>query len=82
MFTCFDDQWSWQLDENLFIPECDVYSLDYTCPTCGAKMRAAAPLKFSPEDRQGERRRQRKGVGAGNWATNLPSIKENEGEEE
>jgi len=45
-------------------------------------MRAAAPLKFSPEDRQGERRRQRKGVGAGNWATNLPSIKENEGEEE
>ena len=45
-------------------------------------MIVAAPLKFSPEDRQGERRRQRKGVGSGNWATSLPSIKENEGEEE
>ena len=30
----------------------------------------------------GERRRQRKGVGSGNWAASLPSIKENEGEEE
>ena len=52
------------------------------CPTCGAKMRAAAPLKFSPEDRQGERRRQRKEVESGNWAASLPSIKENGGEEE
>lgn len=63
-------------------PECGVYSLNSTCPTCGAKMRAAAPLKFSPEDRQGERRRQRKEVESGNWAASLPSIKENGGEEE
>ena len=45
-------------------------------------MRVAAPLKFSPEDRQGERRRQRKEVESGNWAASLPSIKENGGEEE
>ena len=45
-------------------------------------MIAAAPLKFSPEDRQGERRRQRKGVGSGNWATSLHSIKEMYGDEE
>ena len=40
-------------------------------------MRVAAPLKFSPEDRQGERRRERKGVGSGSWVASLPSIKEN-----
>tara|TARA_B100001996_G_scaffold204924_1_gene156976 strand:+ start:625 stop:762 length:138 start_codon:yes stop_codon:yes gene_type:complete len=45
-------------------------------------MIAAAPLKFSPEDRQGERRRQRKGVESGDWAKSLPSIEETDGEEE
>ncbi len=45
-------------------------------------MRAASPLKFSPEDRQGERRRQRKGVGSGSWSSSLPSIEKTGGEEE
>ena len=63
-------------------PDCGAYSLNSICPTCGAKMRVAAPLKFSPEDRQGERRRERKGVGSGSWVASLPSIKENKGEEE
>ena len=63
-------------------PECSRYSLESECPDCGSKMRAAAPLKFSPEDRQGERRRQRKGIGSGAWAKSLPSIEDSDGEEE
>ncbi len=63
-------------------PECFRYSLASECPDCGTKMRAAAPLKFSPEDRQGERRRQRKGVGSGAWSSSLPSIGVSDGEEE
>ena len=31
-------------------------------------MLAAAPIKFSPEDKQGERRRERKEVGKGECA--------------
>jgi len=63
-------------------PKCARYSLASECPDCGTKMKAAAPLKFSPEDRQGERRRQRKGVESGDWAKSLPSIEETDGEEE
>lgn len=63
-------------------PKCSVYALATECPECGAKMKAAAPLKFSPEDRQGDRRRQRKGVESGEWAQGLPSIVELNGEEE
>ena len=63
-------------------PECFRYSLAPICPDCSATMRAASPLKFSPEDRQGERRRQRKGVGSGSWSSSLPSIEKTVGEEE
>lgn len=45
-------------------------------------MKTAAPLKFSPEDRQGERRRQRKEVGSGKWSASLPSIENKDEEEE
>lgn len=63
-------------------PKCSAYALATECPECGAKMKAAAPLKFSPEDRQGDRRRQRKGVESGEWVHSLPSIVELDGEEE
>jgi len=63
-------------------PECSLYFLASECPDCGNKMRTAAPLKFSPEDRQGERRRQRKEVGSGKWSASLPSIENKDEEEE
>jgi|TARA_B100002051_G_C16447280_1_gene491946 hypothetical protein len=44
-------------------------------------MIAAAPIKFSPEDKQGERRRERKQVGSGTWAALLPTL-DPRGEEE
>ena len=63
-------------------PKCSAYALATECPECGTKMKAAAPLKFSPEDRQGDRRRQRKGVESEEWVQVLPSIVELDGEEE
>ena len=44
-------------------------------------MLAAAPIKFSPEDKQGERRRERKQVGSGTWSSTLPTL-DPRGEEE
>ncbi len=44
-------------------------------------MLAAAPIKFSPEDKQGERRRERKKVGSGAWSVVLPTL-DPRGEEE
>ncbi len=44
-------------------------------------MLAAAPIKFSPEDKQGERRRERKQVGSGAWSSALPTL-DPRGEEE
>jgi len=63
-------------------PKCARYALASECPECGIRMTVAAPLKFSPEDRQGERRRERKGVESGEWAQSLPSIEDKGSEEE
>ncbi len=34
-----------------------VYTLDDTCPACGAPTRAAGPAPFNPTDRHGKYRR-------------------------
>jgi|TARA_X000000368_G_scaffold108322_1_gene84172 hypothetical protein len=36
-------------------------------------MVSSAPLKYSPEDPQGKRRREREGAGSDEWADSLPS---------
>ena len=39
-------------------------------------MEAVAPLKFSPEDPQGARRRKRFDAGSKEWVKSLPSARE------
>ena len=60
---------------------CGQYGLGKECNECGGPMLAAAPIKFSPEDKQGERRRERKQVGSGTWSSTLPTL-DPRGEEE
>ena len=43
---------------------CGEYGLVEECKKCGGKMASAAPLKFSPQDAQGARRRQREDAGS------------------
>ncbi len=52
---------------------CDLYSLGPKCKTCGEVMVSSAPLKYSPEDPQGKRRREREGAGSDEWSDSLPS---------
>ena len=37
--------------------DCEEYGLGDICKHCGGKMETVAPLKYSPEDPQGTRRR-------------------------
>jgi len=41
-------------------------------------MESAAPLKFSPEDPQGARRRKRQNAGSDEWVESLPSPQKEE----
>ena len=58
--------------------ECRSFGLGKQCNECGGKMESAAPLKYSPEDPQGARRRKRQNAGSEEWIESLP----NPGEEE
>ena len=51
---------------------CGAYGLSTTCSRCGAPAQAAAPLRYSPEDPQSERRRQFQKVTDAEWAQSLP----------
>jgi len=51
---------------------CGAYGLSTICTSCGAPAQAAAPLRFSPEDPQAERRRQFQNVTDVGWAQSLP----------
>lgn len=53
--------------------ECGEYGLGNTCETCDGKMVTVAPLKYSPEDPQGARRRQRVNAGSDEWINSLPT---------
>ncbi|HJM13349.1 MAG TPA: nucleolar RNA-binding Nop10p family protein [Candidatus Thalassarchaeaceae archaeon] len=57
---------------------CGKYGLEGKCPECGGSMEAVAPLKFSPEDPQGARRRKRVDAGSDEWVKTLPSSRKEE----
>ena len=43
-------------------------------------MTAVAPMKYSPQDAQGARRRQREGAGTDEWIEELPTPRKEEDE--
>tara|TARA_B100001123_G_C15121505_1_gene951538 strand:+ start:473 stop:610 length:138 start_codon:yes stop_codon:yes gene_type:complete len=45
-------------------------------------MVAVSPMKYSPEDPQGARRRKRMNVGSDEWLESLPTTRKVESEEE
>ncbi len=50
-----------------------MYGLGPECKECGDMMVSSAPLKYSPEDAQGKRRREREKAGSEDWVDSLPS---------
>ena len=61
---------------------CLAHGLSTTCPKCGQRAQAAAPMKWSPEDHQAARRRQRINVGGKEWLAGLPEPVNSVSEEE
>ena len=55
---------------------CDLYGLGPDCDVCGKVMVTSAPLKYSPEDPQGKRRRERENAGSDEGVESLPSPNE------
>lgn len=51
---------------------CKEYTLQQTCPRCGAKAIPNRPAKFSPEDNFGEYRRKLKKLDAAKAAASAP----------
>ena len=60
--------------------ECGAYSLSTTCSTCGGIAQAAAPMKWSPEDKRAYLRRKLEGVEEDGWAQTLPTLASSEEE--
>ena len=54
--------------------ECEAWTLATTCPSCGAKAQAAAPLKWSPEDHRADIRRKMYNVEDTEWAQSLATL--------
>ncbi|MBJ36233.1 MAG: ribosome biogenesis protein [Euryarchaeota archaeon] len=61
---------------------CGEYGLGARCEKCGSAMAAVSPMKYSPEDPQGARRRKRMDVGSDEWLESLPTTRNEESEEE
>ena len=61
---------------------CGEYGLAARCKECGGAMVAVSPMKYSPEDAQGARRRKRLDVGSEEWLASLPTPRDDGGEEE
>jgi len=62
---------------------CGAHGLSTTCIKCGKPAQAAAPLKWSPDDHQASRRRERHSVESKEWVEKLPqAIQEASLEEE
>ena len=59
---------------------CGEYGFAEECKECGGKMTAAAPMKYSPQDAQGARRRQREDAGSDEWIEKLPTPRKEEDE--
>ena len=56
-----------------YCKSCDLYGLGPDCDVCGKVMVTSAPLKYSPEDPQGKRRRERENAGSDERVESLPS---------
>tara|TARA_A100001234_G_C12469130_1_gene318546 strand:+ start:217 stop:432 length:216 start_codon:yes stop_codon:yes gene_type:complete len=56
--------------------KCKKFGLKDKCDDCEVAMEIVAPLKYSPEDFQGARRRKRLDAGSKKWIESLPSIEE------
>ena len=54
--------------------DCGAYSLKTTCPEFGGTATAAAPMKWSPEDKRAHLRRQLEKVEEPGWAETLPTL--------
>jgi rRNA maturation protein Nop10 len=54
--------------------ECGEHCLSTKCPTCGGFAKAAAPMKWSPEDKRAHLRRQLEGVEEPGWSESLPTL--------
>ena len=61
---------------------CGEHGLGTRCKECGAAMVAVSPMKYSPEDPQGARRRKRLDVGSKEWLEALPTPRKDTGGEE
>ncbi len=61
---------------------CGEFGLGARCGECGSAMAAVSPMKYSPEDPQGARRRKRMDVGSDEWLDSLPTTRKGESEEE
>jgi len=61
---------------------CGEYGLATRCKECGTAMVAVSPMKYSPEDPQGARRRKRLDVGSKEWFASLPTPRVDGSEEE
>ena len=61
--------------------ECKKFGLKDKCQDCGKSTEVVAPLKYSPEDSQGTRRRKRLNAGSQEWVESLPSIKGEDSDE-
>lgn len=61
---------------------CGEFGLGARCGECGSVMAAVSPMKYSPEDPQGARRRKRMDVGSDEWIDSLPTTRQEESEEE
>jgi len=48
--------------------------LSTTCPICGGKAQAAAPIKWSPEDHRASIRRKMYDVNSKKWTDDLPEL--------
>ena len=59
---------------------CGEYGLAEECKECGGKMTAVAPMKYSPQDAQGARRRLREDAGSDEWIEELPTPRKEENE--
>ena len=59
---------------------CGEYGLAEECKECGGKLTSAVSLKFSPQDAQVARRRQREDAGSDEWIEALPTPRKEEEE--
>lgn len=57
-----------------FCASCSNWGLNVQCSHCGGSAKAAAPLKWSPEDQRASIRRKLNNVGTEEWFDSLPKI--------